>query len=172
MLSKKVYLNLGAFVILIISAPIFAQQVVKPAGDDPDIAMYRIRFKPELPFAKTADTIQNVASKVFIEPKEDVTKKLNRSLDSVYVKNKQIKYSQGYRILVYSGTDKVEMSEIRQKVYKQFRDIELYTQFKAPDYRITFGDYIDKIQAHNVLVKILPSIPGALIIQDQINIHK
>ncbi len=157
---------------MVIVAPLSAQQLAKPAGEDPDIAMYRIRFKPELPFARVADTIQPVSLKVFTEPKEDVTKKLNRSLDSVYIKNKQIKYSQGYRILVYSGTDKVEMSDIRQKVYRQFREIELYTEFKAPDYRITFGDYIDKIQAHNVLVKILPSIPGALIIQDQINIHK
>ena len=172
MLSKRLYLSLGTFIILFLNTPLSAQQVVKPAGDDPDIAMYRIRFKPELPFAKASDTIHPVSSKVFIEPKDDITKKLNRSLDSVYVKNKQIKYSQGYRILVYSGTDKVEMSEIRQKVYKQFRDIELYTEFKAPDYRITFGDYIDKIQAHKVLVKILPSIPGALIIQEQITIHK
>lgn len=154
------------FASMAFARPVFAQNL----ADDNDIATYRPRFKPaKQENLAESNTVQ--AKKKFIEPKLDVTKLLNQTLDSVYVKNKQIKFAQGYRILVYAGTDKILMNQIKQKVYKAFPDIELYTVFKQPEYRISFGDFIDKIQANNYLTKILPSISSALIVQDQINIR-
>ena len=144
-------------------------QAVKYA-DDGDISAYRPRFKPT-ESSSTVETTATVSNKKYVEPTLDVTKTLNQTLDSVFVKNKQIKYAQGYRVLVYSGTDKLALNQIKQKVYMQFPDIELYNVFKQPEYRISFGDFIDKIQANNYLTKILPIIPNALIVQEQINIR-
>lgn len=138
--------------------------------DDADIAAYRPRFKP-LESSSSVETTTSASNKKYTEPKLDATKSLNQTLDSVFVKNKQIKYAQGYRVLVYSGTDKLQINQIKQKVYMQFPDIELYNIFKQPEYRISFGDFIDKIQANNYLTKILPVIPNALIVQEQINIR-
>jgi len=139
-------------------------------ADDGDISSYRPRFK-STESTSSVEAMSVVSNKKYTEPKLDVTKSLNQTLDSVFVKNKQIKYAQGYRVLVYSGTDKLLINQIKQKVYKQFPDIELYSIFKQPEYRISFGDFIDKIQANNYLTKILPVIPDALIVQEQINIR-
>ena len=144
--------------------------------DDPDIASYRPRFPaPAMEGKKeTTAAASSVAlptgAKVYRTPKLDVTWKLNRALDSVYQKNKQIKYAQGYRVLAYSGTDRNAMNEVKQKVYKLFPDVEIYSVFKQPEYRVTIGDFIDKLQAHEYLLKVIPQVPEALIIQDQINI--
>ena len=139
-------------------------------ADDPDIAAYRPRFPSRKPESETKSIVPK--TKVFVNPQYDITKKLNLKLDSVFIRNKQIKYADGYRILVFSGTDKTEMNHIKQKVYKMFPYIEVYTVFKQPEYRISFGDFIDKIQAYNYLLKIRLLIPDALLVQDQINIKR
>jgi len=154
--------------VLLSASMAFCQSVfAQNYSDDSDIATYRPRFKPTNQ-ESVAEPKAAVSKKKFSEPKLDVTKSLNVALDSVYVKNKQIKFAQGYRVLVYAGTDKVLMNQIKQKVYKAFPDIALYTVFKQPEYRISFGDFIDKIQANNYLTKILPVISNALIVQEQI----
>ena len=159
----------GISFILLTDVQFGYSQVVKYA-DDGDISAYRPRFKP-VESSSSVETTITVSNKKYVEPKLDVTKSLNQTLDSVFVKNKQIKYAQGYRVLVYAGTDKLLINQTKQKVYKQFPDIELYSIFKQPEYRISFGDFIDKIQANNYLTKILPVIPNALIVQEQINIR-
>lgn len=143
-------------------------------AEDVEIASLRPRFVPKNPTVEIVEPLAPVVTvnKAGVVPTEDVTKRLNKALDSVYVHNKQIKYASGFRVLVFSGTDKTEMNVIKQKVYKAFPDIEIYTEFKQPEYRIAFGDFIDKLEAHNHLVKIRPAIPDALIVQEQINIKR
>ncbi len=140
-------------------------------ADDPDIASYRPRFSPPVFENSQEQTPPSSEGKSFASPKLDVTSKLNRTLDSVYQKNKLIKLAEGYRVLVFSGTDREAMNEAKQKVYKLYPNMEIYSVFKQPEYRVSFGDFIDKIQAYDYLVKIVSVVPGALIVQDQINIR-
>jgi len=154
--------------ILLLSQHSYAQSL--SLSEDPDIASYRTKFNVNKPNeAKTEITTYN--SKKYTKPQLDITQKLNQKLDSIYIKNKQIKFAQGYRVLVFSGTDKKEMNLVKQKVYQLFPDVEVYTIFKQPEYRILFGDFIDKIHAYNYLVKIQNTLPNALIVQDKINIQ-
>jgi hypothetical protein len=163
-------MNLIRIGLILLTAVQFGYSQATKYADDGDISAYRPRFKP-IESSSSLETTVAPTNKKYTEPKLDVTKSLNQTLDSVFVKNKQIKYAQGYRVLVYAGTDKLLINQIKQKVYKQFPDIELYSIFKQPEYRISFGDFIDKIQANNYLTKILPVIPNALIVQEQINIR-
>lgn len=167
-------MNTGRFLGILVSS-LFAYQMPVMAQikllDDPDIAAYRPRYNAPVFEDKEEKQAINV-SKVYVTPKWDVTYKLNRALDSVYRKNKTIKLAEGYRILVYSGTDKNLVNDLKQKVYKLYPNIEVYTIFKQPEYRVSFGDFIDKIQAYDYLKKISVYVPNALIIQDQINIRK
>jgi len=166
---------IGLSVVLVFIGATFGSCLAQPAkvSDDPDIAAFRPRFKPELPMVKIDTVASVVANKpAYSIPKEDVTQRLNISLDSVYERNKSQKFADGFRILAYSGPDKVKMNEAKQKVYKLFPNADLYQEWIPPDYRIEFGDYIDKIQAYNVLVKARPVIPEALIIRKTINLKK
>jgi hypothetical protein len=139
-------------------------------ADDPEIASYRIRFNPVAQANKQeSQTSSNVKGKP--QSKLEVTRRLHASLDSVFDGNKQVKYAQGYRILVYSGTDKTAMNQLKEKVYRLFPNGEVYTVFKQPEYRILYGDFIDKIHAYNHLVKIQTLVTDALIVQEKINIR-
>ena len=158
-------------IVFLLTAVQFGYSQATKYTDDTDIAAFRPRFKPLESSSSSVEETVAISNKKYSEPKLDVTKSLNQTLDSVFVKNKQIKYAQGFRVLVYSGTDKLQINQIKQKVYKAFPEIELYNIFKQPEYRISFGDFIDKIQANNYLTKILPVIPNALIVQEQINVR-
>lgn len=140
--------------------------------DDPDIASFRPRFPAPVMESREerTSTAADNSVKKYKTPRLDVTNRLNRSLDSVYKQNIEIKLAQGYRVLVYSGTDRLAMNDIKQKVYKLFPNVEIYSVFKQPEYRVSFGDFIDKLQAYDYLLKVAPAVSGALIIQDQINI--
>jgi hypothetical protein len=140
-------------------------------ADDPEIASYRPRYAAPVFATKEVVLPPTKEAKTYVSPKLDVSAKLNRMLDSVYQNCRNIKYAEGYRVLVFSGTDRVAMNEVKQKVYKLYPNMEMYTVFKQPEYRVTFGDFIDKIQAYDYWLKISAMVPGALIVQDQINIR-
>jgi hypothetical protein len=170
MLVSKSNSIMAMFVLLLVGGQTCLAQIRQI--DDPDIASLRPRFSSKATETASSANSSTPINKQNITPQADVTSRLNQTLDSVYVKNKQVKYAQGYRILVYSGTDKIQMNQVKKQVYKLFPEIEVYTVFKQPEYRISFGDYIDKIQAHNDLMKISPSLRTALIVQEQINLRK
>ena len=81
----------GISFILLTAVQFGYSQVVKYA-DDGDISAYRPRFKP-VESSSSVETTITVSNKKYVEPKLDVTKSLNQTLDSVFVKNKQIKYA-------------------------------------------------------------------------------
>jgi len=159
------FLSLFGFVVCTAS---FAQTY--QLADDPDIASYRVRFNPGVQASKQEPLVSSGIKRNPISRME-VTRRLNESLDSVYEGNKHLKFAQGYRILVYSGIDKTTMNQLKEKVYRLFPNGEVYTVFKQPEYRILYGDFIDKIHAYNHLVKIQSLIPDALIVQEKINIQ-
>ena len=100
----------------------------------------------------------------------DVTAKLNAKLDTIAEKNKQIKFTNGYRIQVYLGNSKEESKSAKEKLYKLFRDANIYASYKQPDYKVKFGDYTDRLEVYYVLMSLRNDFPNALIIEEQVNI--
>lgn len=100
----------------------------------------------------------------------DVTAKLNAKLDTIAEKNKLIKFTNGYRIQVYLGNSKEESNLAKEKLYKLFRDANIYASYKQPDYKVKFGDYTDRLEVYYVLMSIRNDFPNALIIEEQVNI--
>ncbi|MBY0427022.1 MAG: hypothetical protein K2Q22_15415 [Cytophagales bacterium] len=100
----------------------------------------------------------------------DVTVKLHAKLDTIAEKNKLIKYTNGYRIQVYLGNNKEESNLAKEKLYKLFRDANIYATYKQPDYKVKFGDYTDRLEVYYVLMSIRNDFPNALIIEEQVNI--
>ena len=62
---------------------------------------YRPKFDTKTPLTNTTPQ-----GKEAIKPTFDITKSLNEKLDSIAERNKVIKFAQGFRIIVYSGTNK------------------------------------------------------------------
>jgi len=100
----------------------------------------------------------------------DVSKQLNSKLDTIAENNKKNPTAQGYRILVYAGTSSEESKKIRQLVYSYNSDLNVYTQFKQPSFRVKVGDFQDRVEASYILNDLKENFPNAMIVPDQINL--
>ena len=112
----------------------------------------------------------NVPSNDSVVTYLDVTAKLNAKLDTIAEKNKLIKFTNGYRIQVYLGNSKEESNLAKEKLYKLFREANIYASYKQPDYKVKFGDYTDRLEVYYMLMSLRNVFPNSLIIEEQVNI--
>lgn len=86
--------------------------------------------------------------------------------------NKNIKYAQGYRILAYTGTERKTAMDIRRAIIDRIPEERDYLQYRQPTFRLKVGDYLNRIEAQQVLSRIKDISPNALIVSDQINVNR
>ncbi|HEY8401991.1 MAG TPA: SPOR domain-containing protein [Cytophagaceae bacterium] len=133
-----------------------------------DLTSYRPRpFKTEEDTVKTTEVNTEV-----VKPQNDITAKLDARLDSIAELNKKTTTTQGFRILVYSGNSSEEASKTKVKVYDLLPDVNVYSIYKQPSFRVKVGDYPQRLQAYNALSLLRDAFPNAMIVPDEINIVK
>jgi hypothetical protein len=91
-------------------------------------------------------------------------------IDSLAEINKAYSTIQGYRILVYTGPSSDDAQRNRQSVYNYNSDLNVYTQYKQPSFRVKVGDFTNRVEAHYILNDLKESFPNAMIVPDQINL--
>jgi hypothetical protein len=90
-------------------------------------------------------------------------------LDSINQVNAKLKLMDGFRILLYQGTDKEASLKAKEQAYKLLPNSNIYTAYKQPNYRVKLGDFTDRLEAYRVKEKILSkTFPNAIIIQDNV----
>ncbi len=136
-----------------------------------DLSAYRPKFP--VPPAETATNTQTATeATVTVMPANHVNNRVLALLDTVANANKTIKYAQGYRILVYTGTERKVAMDIRRAVIDRIPEERDYLQYRQPTFRLKVGDYLNRIEAQQVLSRIKDISPNALIISDQINVNR
>lgn len=100
----------------------------------------------------------------------DENKRVNARIDSLTQMNKAHSTVQGFRILVYTGSSSEESQRIRQQVYTFDYQLNVYTQYKQPSFRVKVGDFPDRVAANYMLNDLKRSFPNAMIVPDQINL--
>ncbi|WP_018343333.1 SPOR domain-containing protein [Cytophaga aurantiaca] len=128
---------------------------VRPVYINPDT----LTGKPTTPVTPTPQTFQY-----------DASKKANARIDSLAEINKKYSTMEGFRILVYTGPSSDEAQKNRQLVYSYNSDLNVYTQFRQPSFRVKVGDFIDRVEANYILNDLKQSFPNAMIVPDQINL--
>jgi hypothetical protein len=103
-----------------------------------------------------------------VVPQKDITKDLNRNMDTMAVRNSAIKTAQGYRVLVYSGKSSEEVKKVKDKVYALIPAADIYIDFKPPNQRVEVGNCLDRQEAYNLLGKLKKSFGNAVIVPGQI----
>ena len=76
-----------------------------------------------------------------------------RLRDQAYT-NQAIRYTQGYRILVYLGLEREQAMSIRRTIIGRYPAETDYLVFKAPVYRLYIGDYTTKLEAERGLARL------------------
>jgi biotin carboxyl carrier protein len=105
-------------------------------------------------------------------PTSTVNAELETALSAITERNKQIQYAQGYRVQLYSGNDRTQANQIKDKIYSNYPGINVYISYIQPSFKVKVGDFTDRLEALKLYAKIKNDFPIALIVQEQINIQK
>ena len=131
-----------------------------------DLSAYRPKFTP---VADASGTTTSAATA--IAPSNHVNDRVAVLMDTIASTNRKIKYAQGFRILVYSGSQRETVTNIRKSIIRRVPEEKDYLSYKQPTYRLKVGDYFNRLEAQQVLQQIKDIAPQAIIVPDQINIR-
>jgi|694.fasta_scaffold103982_3 hypothetical protein len=79
---------------------------------------------------------------------------------------------QGYRIQIYSNSDRKMANEIRTKCLQLYPDIDVHLIYQQPSFKVRVGDFRNRIEAYPVYRDLLKSFDNVLIVPDRINLPK
>ena len=136
-----------------------------------DLSKYRPKFK--LP--PTPATPANAGANPFTPlpgstPTNHVNERVAVLLDTMAIMNKAVRYAKGYRILAYTGTERKAAMDVRNIIVSRLPDVQVYPQYKQPTWRVKVGDFFNRVEANQALLRIRDITPNAMIVEDQINV--
>ncbi len=101
-----------------------------------------------------------------------INKKLDAILDTISVKNRSIRYAQGYRIQVYVGDQRAEVDRVKRFTYQNFPELNPYTTYRQPTYRLKVGDFMRRLDAERYLAQLRQQFSSATLLPDRIEIRR
>lgn len=139
-----------------------------------DLATVRPSFAAETGSQEKPETpvIKGDLDAPMVKTNLDVTNRLEVALDTIAVRNKTIRYAQGYRIQIYSGNDRKEAENVKATSYQLFRDITSYLIYAQPVYRVKVGDFLSRVEAEKYYVGLKARYPAAILVPDKVDIRK
>lgn len=99
-----------------------------------------------------------------------VTDSINILLDSITVKNKDNTY-RGYTIQVYSGSNREEANEAKNKVYQVLPSSKPRISYVQPNFKVRVGEFVERLEAQKMYITLKEEFPGAMIIPREIKIN-
>ena len=100
----------------------------------------------------------------------EVTEKLDMYLDSLASRDLKSNRIAGYRILLYSGNERDEATKAREQAYRVFQKADLYTKYQAPTFKVSLGDFYERLDAYIALKKLESAFPQAVVVQEIVNL--
>lgn len=92
-------------------------------------------------------------------------KKINKNIPS-YRSNKM----RGFRVQIYSGTDRRKATEIRLSFMRSNPGIRTYLVYNTPNFRVRIGDFRTRSEAHDLYNRLYGHYNDVMIVPDLINI--
>jgi SPOR domain len=89
---------------------------------------------------------------------------------ALYEFNKTVKSVQGYRISVYSGSDRQEAQKIETDIQRNLLE-RAEMSYDKPNFRVRVGSFIQRLEAYKTYKKLHKVYPNAIIVLDKININ-
>ena len=87
-------------------------------------------------------------------------------------KNKIANVIDGYRIQLFSGSERNNANALKTKFLKLFPETPAYLIYQQPYFKLRVGDYRTKIEAQNIFYKLQDDFGQFIIIPDKINLPK
>jgi hypothetical protein len=127
----------------------------KPAAATPampaeDVAKYR----PVFTVPKAGPPVAVAPVKPTALPTNHVNPQVEQRLRDQSYTNQNVKYAQGFRVLVYFGTERDKVMSLRRTIIGRYPDETDYIVFKSPVYRLYIGDYLTRLDAARGLARL------------------
>jgi hypothetical protein len=87
-------------------------------------------------------------------------------------KNKITNIIEGYRIQLFSGSERNNANALKTKFLKLYPETPAYLIYQQPYFKLRVGDYRTKIEAQNIFYKLQDDFGQVIIIPDKINLPK
>jgi len=80
--------------------------------------------------------------------------------------------SDGYRIQIFSSSDRKAAYDAQAKFQAKYPDLTTYLTYRAPNFKVRVGDYRTRLEAEKMQQDLKSLFNGIFIIQEKINLPK
>jgi hypothetical protein len=139
-----------------------------------DLSDVRIKYdaKPVATAPAEKVPVKEKSSGAIAQLPQQVNAQVDIALDSIAVRNKNVRYSSGYRIQVYVGNDRREVDEAKVFIYQNFPELNTYLTFSQPTYKLKAGDFTSRLDAERYYSTIKQRYSMAMMVSERIDIKK
>jgi hypothetical protein len=157
------------FLVLSQAACTVSQSLSDDYNYSENLAKYRPIYKDTLLFDPSVAT----KTKKNIEPAlelSDQNQEIGAWLARVADGNRKIKYVMGYRLQVYSGSDRVKANQIISEL-RRHTQAKIDLEYSEPSFQVKVGGYFTRLEAHRTYAEIKKAFPDAVIINDKVSFY-
>ena len=139
-----------------------------------DLSQYRPKFKPANETETQHAESQPVQSSnpAISDAPLHVNKRLDAILDTITMRNKSVKFTNGFRIQIYVGNDRKSADDAKIYTYQKYPEIFPYLSYQQPIYKVKIGDFLNRMDAERYYSDIKDLYPSAMILPDRVEIKK
>ena len=76
----------------------------------------------------------------------------------------------GYRVQLYSGSQRAKANETKDEFSRLFPDVSSYVLYQQPNFRVRVGDFKTKLEAEKFQKSISSLYPSAFIVRDDVKL--
>jgi hypothetical protein len=80
--------------------------------------------------------------------------------------------SNGFRIQIFSGSDRKTAYHVQSKFQNKFPDTHTYLSYRDPNFKVKVGDFRSRLEAEKMVEEMKPAFGGLFIISEKINLPK
>jgi hypothetical protein len=130
------------------------------------------RYRPVFAAPKVVPLAAMPAVRTAVTPTNSVNAPVEQRLRDQAYTNQNVKYAQGYRLLVYLGIERDQVMAIRRTVIGRYPDETDYITFKSPVYRLYIGDYLTRLDAARAMARLRGLTPKLELEATQVLLNK
>ena len=100
--------------------------------------------------------------------------KFNKEVENIYITYENTpknKYLNGYTIQIFSGLEREKADSIFFTADSIYSELDIYTLYDQPNYRVKVGKYFYRINANKALNKLINDFSEAIIVPERIKIN-
>ena len=128
----------------------------------------------DLSFLRESPEKNNVDSNSINEISIIEESKFNKELENIYITYENTpknKYLNGYTIQIFSGLEREKADSIFFTADSIYSELDIYTLYDQPNYRVKVGKYFYRINANKALNKLINDFSEAIIVPERIKIN-